>query len=124
MTEKHKVKVENKGVNPFMLNDDEIIAMTGELTDHEMQAVKAVLNGVKKLMHSANPSDPHVHADGCWSWGPTHYLCAYNKIVEFGEVKPAMSMSQIASLAIDLKLEIDDVRRTVRAVEAHHNIGA
>lgn len=21
-----------------------------------------------------------THAQGCWSWGPAHYLCAYNEI--------------------------------------------
>ena len=21
-----------------------------------------------------------THADGCWSWGPGHYMCAYNRI--------------------------------------------
>lgn len=22
----------------------------------------------------------HTHAEGCWSWGPAHYMCAYNEI--------------------------------------------
>lgn len=22
----------------------------------------------------------HTHAEGCWSWGPQHYMCAYNEI--------------------------------------------
>jgi len=21
-----------------------------------------------------------THAEGCWSWGPAHYMCAYNEI--------------------------------------------
>lgn len=22
----------------------------------------------------------YVHAEGCWSWGPSHYLCCYNEV--------------------------------------------
>lgn len=24
----------------------------------------------------------NTHADGCWSWGPQHYMCAYERIKE------------------------------------------
>jgi hypothetical protein len=23
-----------------------------------------------------------THAEGCWSWGPEHYMCAYERIKE------------------------------------------
>lgn len=26
-----------------------------------------------------------THAEGCWSWGPNHYMCAYRRIKELEE---------------------------------------
>lgn len=34
--------------------------------------------------------DPQIsHAQGCWSWGPAHYLCAHNEIkrLRFEEIQ-------------------------------------
>lgn len=118
------LRVSNSGPNPFQLNDEDIYAMAGPLSAAEMEAVRAVLNGVRKRLHDVDMRNGMVHAEGCWSWGPAHYQCAYNKIIEMGRERPAMSMEEIVRIALDLKLEIEDVRAVVRRTESYHNLGA
>lgn len=110
--------------SPFDLKKEEILEFTGPISDHEMMIVKAVLNGVKRNIHI--PMDSGMkHDDMCWSFGPTHYLCAYNKVREMAQGKPPMPYNKKIELyggfsdAMTVETFLDIVRR----VENHHNIG-
>lgn len=34
---------------------------------------------LKSALHGIQ-SPPITHAEGCWSWGPAHYMCCYNEV--------------------------------------------
>jgi hypothetical protein len=37
----------------------------------------------KSLSTQAKPDKPQItHAEGCWSWGPAHYMCALDEIAK------------------------------------------
>jgi hypothetical protein len=40
-----------------------------------------------RLAKDINDYINHVgsHAPGCWSWGPEHYMCAYERVKELQE---------------------------------------
>lgn len=115
--------IQNPDLNPFNLSPDDIRLMAGEITPDEMRLIRAVLNGIKAKLHNANLHSGMTHADGCWSWGPTHYMCAYNRIIEMSREHPAMTLVEIEQLAEKHSLDYDDMKRIVQDVEAHHAIG-
>lgn len=115
--------IQNPDLNPFNLSPDDIRLMAGEITPDEMRLIKAVLNGIKAKLHNANVHSGMTHADGCWSWGPAHYMCAYNRVIEMSREHPAMTESEVDALAQSLSLDYEDVLRVVRKTEAHHAIG-
>lgn len=117
------VKVAHDSFNPFDLSEDEIKAIVGETTPEELRCVRAVLNGIKSKLHKINMASGMTHAEGCWSWGPAHYLCAYDRIVAINHKRPAMTHSQIVAMAADLEIEFDHAEAVVRAAERHHLIG-
>lgn len=43
-----------------------------------MQFAEASLRNLHSALQP--PAIESTHAEGCWSWGPAHYLCAYNHI--------------------------------------------
>ena len=108
--------------NPFNLDDDEIREFLGDATPAELRCVRAVLNGIRDRLHHTNLHNGMTHSELCWSWGPVHYACAYNKVVEMCRKRPAMDDMDILQLCTE-SVDFEDARRIVRAVELHHHIG-
>lgn len=117
------IRFANQSFNPFDLSEDEIKSMVGDTTPQELRCIKAVLNGVKAKLHNANMISGMTHADGCWSWGPAHYMCAYNRLVAINHTRPAMTHAEIVDVSKELEIHFDDVEQVVHAVEKHHLIG-
>lgn len=108
--------------NPFNLDDDEIREFLGDATPAELRCVRAVLNGIRDKLHNANLYSGMTHSELCWSWGPVHYACAYNKVVEMCRKRPAMDDMDILQLCTET-IDFDDANKIVKAVELHHHIG-
>ena len=49
-----------------------------ELPDHSQARANAV-SALRSAL-ARHERINHTHAQGCWSWGPAHYMCAYNEI--------------------------------------------
>jgi hypothetical protein len=109
-------------ISPFDLKREEIEAFTGALTDDQLLIVRAVLNGIKAKIHIP-VNNGMKHDDLCWSYGPAHYYCAYEKIRSMTEHNEPMKQEQIIDLAAGFDMSLTDVTRLVKAVERRHDIG-
>lgn len=114
--------------NPFELDEDEIRELVGDVTPAEMRCIRAVLNGIRNKLHNTNMMNGFTHSDLCWSWGPAHYPCAYNKVVAMCRERPALTDDEIRGMLVYIsqtgdEVHFADVKRVVEIVEAHHHIG-
>jgi len=47
---------------------------------------------IKAIMDELNQVS--THAEGCWSWGPSHYMCAYRKCTESDKHSKSLNQAQ------------------------------
>lgn len=62
-----------------------------------------------------------THAEGCWSWGPEHYLCAYAYIKR---LEQPLTIESIEDLWKQCKLSGSAPIGFVRLVEKSHVLSA
>lgn len=55
-----------------------------------------------------------THTEGCWSWGPAHYLCAYREI---GRLRVLLSAAQ-ATLECAAQHDVSDCREVADEISA------
>lgn len=110
--------------NPFSLTESEIRELIGEHTESEVRCIKAVLSGIRQAVHQTNLNNGMTHSHGCWSWGPAHYPCAYNRITAMLKERPALSDNDVRLIVGAMDVDFNDAKRIVRAVEEHYLVGA
>lgn len=54
----------------------------GKAHNSAINRLRAVLEEAKLSTADNSPNFPITHAEGCWSWGPKHYLCACAEIAK------------------------------------------
>lgn len=69
------------------LSDEEIRSILGQASPGEIVNVTVVLRTIKQKI-GFGPNDGLTHGENCWSWGPAHYVCAFNKIAELSKTLP------------------------------------
>lgn len=60
------------------LRGEETVTVTGNVAVDKDQLARDINNYLNAMT---------THSHGCWSWGPAHYLCAYNRIKHLERMK-------------------------------------